>query len=109
MSAAEVLIQHLETRYTGIFEEIEMVDIATPLSFERYTGAHLGVYQSFALTPQTASYAASGMDPELPGLAGFYQIGQWIQPGGGIFPAARSGRELIKQICKQNGRHFRTH
>jgi phytoene dehydrogenase-like protein len=108
LSVAEVLIHHLEKRYPGISADIEMIDVATPLTFERYTGAHQGVYQSYALTPQTVAYSANGMNPKLPGLNGFYQIGQWIQPGGGIFPAARSGREIIKRICKKDGRRFRT-
>jgi phytoene dehydrogenase-like protein len=109
LSTADVLIHHLEKRYPGISGEVELVDVATPLTFERYTGARQGVYQSFALTPQTAVFAQNGMEPTLPGLDGFYQIGQWIQPGGGVFLAARSGREIIRRVCKQDGKRFSFH
>jgi phytoene dehydrogenase-like protein len=85
-----------------------MIDVATPLTFERYTAAHEGAKQSFAMTRQTAAYAARGFAPELPGLDRCYQAGMWLQPGGGIFPSARSSREVIRKLCKRDGKRFVT-
>jgi len=107
-TVAEALIDHLETRFPGLRQAVEMTDVATPLTFERYTAAHRGAKQSFALTPQTAAYAANGFSPELPGLDRFYQSGMWLQPGGGVFPSARSSREVIRRICKRDGKKFTT-
>lgn len=106
LALVHALIDHLEQRYPGITTRIEMTDVATPLTYARYTGSHHGIGHSFALTPQTVGFAAGGMDPTLPGLAGFFQIGQWTRPGGGVFAAARSGREIVGKICRQDGRRF---
>lgn len=106
--AANALLDHLETRFPGIKEKVDMMDVATPLTFERYTAAHEGVKQSFAMVPQTAEYAAKGFSPEIPGLDQCYQVGMWLQPGGGIFPAARSSRELIRLLCKRDKKKFNT-
>jgi phytoene dehydrogenase-like protein len=106
--AAFALIDHLERLYPGLASEVEVIDVATPLTFERFTGNREGVYQSFAMTPATAIYAQNGMDPALPGLERFYQVGQWVLPNGGVFPAARSGRETLKKICAADRRRFTT-
>jgi len=44
-----------------------------------------------------------GMSKTLPGLENFYMAGQWVEPGGGVPTAAMSGRNVIRQICKQDG------
>jgi phytoene dehydrogenase-like protein len=42
------------------------------------------------------------MSKTLPGLKSFYMAGQWVEPGGGVPTAAKSGRETIQLICKQD-------
>jgi phytoene dehydrogenase-like protein len=34
----------------------------------------------------------------IPGLKGFYMVGQWLFPGGGIPPAVQSGKWVIQSI-----------
>jgi phytoene dehydrogenase-like protein len=84
------------------------VDVTTPLTHERYTGNREGVYQSFAPAAAAIQTAANGLPPTLPGLDGFYQVGQWVLPNGGVFPSARSGREVVKKMCKADRRRFIT-
>jgi hypothetical protein len=96
----EALIAHLETRYSGIDNKVEMSDIATSLTFECYPTAHRGAKQSFALTPRTAGYTAKGFSPELTGLGRCYQEGMWLKPGG-VFPAARSARQVISKLYQR--------
>jgi phytoene dehydrogenase-like protein len=45
---------------------------------------------------------------ELPGLDGFYMIGQWVEPGGGLPPVALSGRNVAQVICQRDGKPFHT-
>jgi phytoene dehydrogenase-like protein len=52
--------------------------------------------------------SGKGMRKTLPGLNAFYQVGQWVGPGGGLPPAATSGWGVIQEICKQDGRKFVT-
>ena len=35
-------------------------------------------------------------------------IGHWVEPGGGLPPAAMSGRNVVKILCKELGRKFHT-
>jgi phytoene dehydrogenase-like protein len=44
----------------------------------------------------------------LPGLDNFYMVGQWVQAGGGLPSGVMTAREVMKRICKQAGRGFKT-
>ncbi len=49
------------------------------------------------------------MKKTLPGLENFYMIGQWVEPGGGLPTALRSGRCVAQVICKKDKKNFKTH
>jgi phytoene dehydrogenase-like protein len=101
------VIEQLEQRYPGITDQVEVVDVATPLTYERYTGNWQGSMEGWMITTETMGKAfGKGMDKTLPGLENFYMVGQWVQPGGGLPPAAESGRKVIETICKQDGKKF---
>jgi phytoene dehydrogenase-like protein len=81
--------------------------VATPLTYERYTGNWQGSMEGWMITTETMGMAfGKGMDKTLPGLENFYMIGQWVEPGGGLPPAATSARKVIGMICKQDGAKF---
>ncbi len=104
------VIAELETRYPGITRQVEVVDVATPLTYERYTGNWKGSMEGWLITTQSIKkmMAGKGMSKTLPGLDNFYQIGQWVEPGGGLPPAVTSARGVIRTICKKDGRAFKT-
>lgn len=101
---AETLIGALEEFYPGIGADIEMTDVATPLTFERYTGNWRGSYEGWRLTPRALT---TRVRKTLPGLKNFYMIGQWVQPGGGIPNAVSSGRDLAWILCARDGKEFK--
>jgi phytoene dehydrogenase-like protein len=103
-------IEQLETRFPGVTDQVEVVDVATPLTYERYTGNWQGSEMGWLATATTMMMAirGKGMDKTLPGLERFYMAGQWAEPGGGLPPAAMSGRNVIRTICKQDKRPFLT-
>jgi len=105
---AEQLISLLEQRFPGISEQVEMTDVATPLTFERYTGNWKGSFEGWLITPENSSVLMKPMSQTLPGLSNFYMCGQWVEPGGGLPTGVMSGRRLIKAICKEDGKKFRT-
>ena len=80
-----------------------MHDVATPLTFERYTGNQHGTFGGWMLTPETYGMH---MSHTLPGLASFYMAGQWVEPGGGVPTAAVSGRNVAQMLCKRDGIRF---
>ncbi len=102
---AEIVIDRIEERFPGIKENIEVIDVATPVTYERYTGNWQGSYMGW-LYPVDGSMKP--MKKTLPGLEGFYMAGQWVFPGGGIPGAVMSGRHLIQIICKKEKRRFKT-
>jgi phytoene dehydrogenase-like protein len=103
-----LIIAQLEQRFPGITAQVEMVDIATPMTFEHYTGNWKGSFEGWLLTPENSSTIMKPMTQTLPGLQQFYMCGQWVAPGGGLPTAIMSGRRLIKSICKEDGMRFKT-
>jgi phytoene dehydrogenase-like protein len=56
---SEIFINQLEKFYPGIKADIEYVDVATPLSYERYTGNWQGSNCGWLLTKETIYYSAN--------------------------------------------------
>ncbi len=99
------LIAAMEKRFPGFSDQVEMWDVATPLTFERYTGNWKGSALGWDCTTETFFMP---MSKTLPGLDHFYMAGQWVEPGGGVPMAALSGRNVIQLICKRDKKPFVT-
>lgn len=85
----ETVIAQLDRRYPGLAEQVEMVDVATPTIFGRYTGNWKGNHRGWL--PSTESFGLR-MEKTLPRLKDFYMAGQRVQPPGGLpirFPELR--------------------
>ncbi len=106
--AAHTIVTLLDQRFPGISEQVEMVDVATPLTFERYTGNWRGSFEGWLITPQNASTVMKPMRQTVPGLAAFYMCGQWVEPGGGLPTGVMSGRRLVQALCKEDRKTFET-
>ena len=105
---ARTVVEQLDQRFPGISQQVEMVDVATPLTFERYTGNWKGSFEGWLLTPQNSFTVMKRMHQTLPGLQNFYMCGQWVEPGGGLPTSVMSGRRLVQAMCKQDGEKFQT-
>ncbi len=99
------VIQRLGQRFPGLEDQVEMADVATPVTFERYTGNWQGSFEGWIPTPQNVM---KPLPKTLPGLNEFYMVGQWVQPGGGLPSGVMTGQEVIKQMCKKDGKKFVT-
>jgi phytoene desaturase len=100
--AKDVLAQ-LECYLPGITSQVEVTDVATPYTFWRYTRNYRGAFEGWLLAPETMG---TSVEKTLPGLSNFYMAGQWVEPGGGIPSALFSGRNLMKRLCRQDGKEF---
>jgi phytoene dehydrogenase-like protein len=96
--------QLLEKHFPGISENIEVTDVATPVTDVRYTGVWKGSYEGFLPSSRNLM---DNLSPRLPGLNKFYMAGQWLFPGGGLPPAGQSGKWAIQYICKEERQKFR--
>ena len=103
---SDMVIGFLEKLYPGIGGQVEVIDEATPLSYERYTGNWQGSSVGWLLTKQTMQMNIRGMDKTLPGLENFYMAGQWVEPGGMVPVVAASGRNAIQLVCAKDGRDW---
>ncbi len=103
---SDIIIDHMQKWYPGIREDIEFVDEATPLSYERYTGNWMGATTGWLLTKQTTPMMILGVPKTLPRLENFYMAGQWVEPGGTVTMAAASGKNAIQTICAKDKRPF---
>lgn len=83
-----------------------MIDVATPATIVRYTHNWHGSAQGWY--PPGDILSGAPLPKELPGLGNFYMIGQWVEPGGGLPPAALSGRNVAQIICKRDGKKLTT-
>ena len=84
---------------------VREIDVATPVTFHRYTGNYRGSYEGWLLTKKSMMVQ---LPKTLPGLSDFYMAGHWTSPGGGLPSAAVSARNAVKLLCKQNKIKFTT-
>jgi phytoene dehydrogenase-like protein len=103
---ADQVIALLDRRYPGLASRVEMRDVATPVTWERYTGNWQGSMEGWLISRKT--FPPFRMSKTLPGLRDFYMAGQWVEPGGGVPAAALSGRNVIQIICKRDNKTFAT-
>jgi phytoene dehydrogenase-like protein len=102
---ADTVIGILDKRFPGLASQVEMRDVATPVTWVRYTGNWKGSYQGWMATTENFMMQISKTLPE---LDNFYMAGQWVNLGGGIPGAVMSGRQTVQMICSKDKKKFAT-
>jgi phytoene dehydrogenase-like protein len=102
---AQMMIDAADAKLNGLKTKTEVIDIATPATFNRYTNNWKGSVQGWL--PGKNIIAQSPVKSELPGLKNFYFIGHWTIPGGGLPVAVKSARDVVQMICKEYKVPFR--
>jgi phytoene dehydrogenase-like protein len=102
--AADLVISALDGAVPGFASWVEVVDVATPRTFVRYTNNWRGSYEGWL--PSIGSFG-SRIPRTFQGLRNFFMVGQWMNPGGGLPPCSMDGRALAKRMCKAEGRRFK--
>ena len=95
--------ERIEKHFAILKDDIELLDIATPHTLNRYVNTSNGVYMSFFFLKKGGMYAHSGL---LKGLKNFYLSGQWLQGPGGLPIAMTQGKFAIQRICKKEKLSF---
>ncbi len=107
---AEQVIEILASHFKGIKNQIEVIDTATLMTWERYMGGSQGWFNlpnrkfgfSFREDPSEKKFKTT-----LPGLSNFYFVGIWATMSASLFHNANSGKTIIRRICKNEGRKFK--
>ncbi|MFE4368061.1 phytoene desaturase family protein [Streptomyces sp. NPDC056835] len=106
---ADFVRAFLERHHPGIAETIEVIDVASPTTTERYTGVRGGSilgWKSFTDADDVITELINKDRMRLPSLRGFSLAGQWFG-GGSLIRAAASGRFVTQFICQELGLEFR--
>lgn len=97
------VIRELETRFPEMQGKLELLDVATPKTFERYCNAYRGAFMGFIPTTSGKEMIHTGRIKNLDNL---HFSGQWVQPPGGLPVAVVTGMETIWRLCKQDKKQF---
>ena len=100
---ADFVVEAVGRFRPGFAGNVEVVDVSTPLTRERYTGNYMGTMQ--ARKPDSGMIRAllrGAPRYEEPSLKGFWAAGQWVEAWGGITTAAQSGRNAVRAMCRKD-------
>ena len=100
---AEQFSRALCGKYPQCEGKIEVIDVATPLTYERYTGAYHGSWMSVT-EPGDKMKQYPGTCENVEGL---YFAGQRMMSPGGLPAAAAAGRQAAQLVCRQFDEVFR--
>jgi phytoene dehydrogenase-like protein len=95
---ANALCSALEERFPHLIGKIMLLDIATPVTYERYCDAWRGSWMSYGQTPGTKQMMDTG---RIKGIDNLFMAGQWLMSPGGLPVAVVTGKWAIQRICKQ--------
>jgi phytoene dehydrogenase-like protein len=100
-----VIDEKFSTPGCRIRDNIEVMDISTPMTYYRWTNNFRGSYEGWIPEPRSIGRT---LRKTVPGVKNLYLTGHWLEPGGGLPAAAVSGRNIAQIICQRDGRRFRT-
>jgi len=98
---AEV-ISAIEKQIPEIAGKVEVCDIATPLTYERYCDTWKGSW----MTDLTSGLSLNPYPPKIDNLQGVYFSGQRMMPPGGLPPALLTARIAVQHLCRDTGTVF---
>ncbi len=109
--AAEQVIEILESHFHGIKNQVEVIDVCTLMTWERYMGGTQGWFNlpnrklDFSMREDLSD---KKFKTTLPGLSNFYFVGIWATVMGSLAHNANSGKTIIRRICKKDYKEFKT-
>ena len=98
-----LLIDRLADRIPEVKTLVEVTDMATPLTYERYCDTFQGSYMSQWEAGKRVPHAPIRFAP------GIYFTGQRVSFSGGLPPAAETGHRVAQTLCKDFGVDFVSH
>ncbi len=97
------LLEIAKSVYPDVADSLELIDVVTPCTYERYLNSRHGSFQAFIHTSKGSSIMHNG---KIKGLKNFLLCGQWLIQSGGLPPAVMSGRFTTQRICKADKKKF---
>lgn len=101
---AEEVMRKICARYPELDGKLEIIDVVTPCTYERYLNTRHGSFQGFVHTKDGKALMQKG---RISGLDGFILSGQCIFQSGGLPAALVTGKFAAQRICKADRVEFR--
>lgn len=107
---AEQVIEILDRHFPGIKNQVEVIDVSTLMTWERYMGGTQGWFNlpnrdlEFSMREDLTD---KKFKTTLPGLSNFYFVGIWATAMGSLAHNVLSGKMIIRCICKKDGKEFK--
>ncbi len=92
------VLEVLEKRFPHITQEVEALDVATPMTVERYIGVSQAYESNLGLRGLIG--LLKGQPKTLPGLGSFFMIGSLVGTPG-VQGCAAMGSNVINAICSR--------
>jgi phytoene dehydrogenase-like protein len=105
---AAQIAECLESRFPGLKNQIEAVDVVTPISVEHWTGSYHGSQAWPGPKEYIKEITKNKVSETLPGLGNFYMVGQWAGGTIGLNTVCLMGRDVIRKVCKSDDKKFQT-
>ena len=99
---ADKVIAALSEHMPEMKGKVEVCDVATPLTYERYCGNWHGSW----MTEMVPSIKISQYPYTVNGIGNLYFAGQRIMPPGGLPVALSTGRTAVQHLCRDTGTLF---
>ena len=99
---AETVIEALIAHIPEVNGRVDVCDIATPLTYERYCGNWKGSW----MTEMTPDMKMTEYPAVIKGLSGVYFAGHRMMPPGGLPVALMSGRKAVQHLCRDTDTVF---
>lgn len=90
----------IENVYPGMLGKMEIIDVATPLTFQHYCRSYKGAYLAFC--PLLDLERRENHPGKISGLGNLFLAGQWVFQEGGLAMAAIAGKFAVQRICDKN-------
>jgi len=84
---------------------LQFLDVWTPATYNRYTGAEVGSFMSFLLPPKAIPKT---LPNKVPGARNVFLATQWQQAPGGLPIAAKVGQLAVQSILKSEAQKSKT-
>lgn len=97
------MLEVAEECFPELKGKLEVIDVVTPCTYERYLNTRHGSFQGFVHTSKGKALMERGI---IKGLDNFLLSGQCIFHSGGLPTAAITGRFAAQRVCRADGKAF---
>lgn len=96
---ANEILERIMKKFPNLKDRVEVLDVVTPVTYERYCGAYKGSWMAFMQTPK--SKGMQSHNGIVDGVKNLQLSGQWVYSPGGLPCAVATGKFAVQRICKQ--------